>query len=56
MDSGMDNGQYHSIDEAIESGAAPVPLSYDKTTDVLCILDIMDHLLACEVELMYHGV
>ncbi|XP_057550046.1 uncharacterized protein LOC130828207 [Amaranthus tricolor] len=48
MDSGMDNGQYHSIDEAIESGAAPVPLSYDKTIDVLCIVDIMDHLLACE--------
>lgn len=49
MDSGMENGQYHSIDEAIEGGAAPVPLSTDKTEDVLCILDIMDHLLACEV-------
>ncbi|KMT02776.1 hypothetical protein BVRB_8g193630 isoform A [Beta vulgaris subsp. vulgaris] len=48
MDSGMENGQYHSIDEAIEGGAAPVPLSTDKTEDVLCILDIMDHLLACE--------
>ncbi|KNA16746.1 hypothetical protein SOVF_086350 isoform B [Spinacia oleracea] len=48
MDSGMDNGKYHSIDEAIESGAAPVPLNVDKATDVICILDIMDHLLACE--------
>ncbi|XP_021760739.1 uncharacterized protein LOC110725582 isoform X4 [Chenopodium quinoa] len=48
MDSGMDNGRYHSVDEAIENGAAPVPLSFDKTMDVICILDIMDHLLACE--------
>ncbi|XP_021741786.1 N-alpha-acetyltransferase 35, NatC auxiliary subunit-like isoform X1 [Chenopodium quinoa] len=48
MDSGMDNGRYNSVDEAIESGAAPVPLSFDKTMDVICILDIMDHLLACE--------
>lgn len=48
MDSGMDNGKYHSVDEAIDSGAAPVPLSFDKTMDVVCILDIMDHLLACE--------
>lgn len=52
MDSGMDNGKYHSIDEAIESGAAPVPLNVDKATDVICILDIMDHLLACEVQLI----
>ncbi|KAH9616629.1 hypothetical protein KSS87_020230 [Heliosperma pusillum] len=48
MDSGMVNGRYYSIDEAIESGAAPVPLSFDKTTDALCIIDLMDHLLACE--------
>ncbi|KAL2929765.1 N-alpha-acetyltransferase 35 NatC auxiliary subunit [Bienertia sinuspersici] len=48
MDSGMENGRYHSVDEAIENGAAPIPLSFDKTEDVLCILDIMDHLLACE--------
>ncbi|GMH04559.1 hypothetical protein Nepgr_006399 [Nepenthes gracilis] len=48
MDSGIDNGRYHSIDEAIENGAAPVPLSFDRTVDALCIIDIMDHLLACE--------
>lgn len=48
MDSGMENGRYRSVDEAIESGAAPVPLSFDKTTDVLRIIDVMDHLLACE--------
>lgn len=52
MDPKMDSGiacRYYSIDEAIESGAAPVPLSFDKTVDVQCIIDIMDHLLACEV-------
>ncbi|GAB2210599.1 hypothetical protein Droror1_Dr00015867 [Drosera rotundifolia] len=48
MDSGMDNGKYNSIDEAIESGAAPIPLSPDKTMDVLCVIDVMDHLLSCE--------
>ncbi|XP_074281144.1 uncharacterized protein LOC141606055 isoform X2 [Silene latifolia] len=48
MDSGMVNDRYYSVDEAIESGAAPVPLSFDKTTDAICIIDIMDHLLACE--------
>lgn len=48
MDSGMENSRYQSVDEAIDSGAAPVPLSFDKTTDVLRIIDVMDHLLACE--------
>ncbi|GAB4828240.1 hypothetical protein Ancab_035152 [Ancistrocladus abbreviatus] len=48
MDSGMDNGRYHSIDEAIESGAAPVPISFDRTLDALCVIDVMDHLLTCE--------
>lgn len=51
MDPKMDSGMastYYSLDEAIENGAAPVPISYDKTTDVRCIIDIMDHLLACE--------
>lgn len=48
MDSGM-VGKYYSIDEAIESGVAPVPLSSDRTVDVQCVIDIMDHLLACEV-------
>lgn len=48
MDSGM-VCTYYSLDEAIENGAAPVPISADKTTDVRCIIDIMDHLLVCEV-------
>lgn len=48
----MDSGivcRYYSVDEAIENGAAPIPVSSDKTDDVQCIIDIMDHLLACEV-------
>ena len=48
----MDSGivcRYYSIDEAIENGAAPIPISFDSTTDVQCTIDIMDHLLACEV-------
>lgn len=48
MDSGMVS-TFYSIDEAIESGFAPVPISSDRTLDVQCIIDIMDHLLACEV-------
>lgn len=52
MDSGM-VCKYYSVDEAIESGAAPVPISFDKTVDVQCVIDIMDHLLACEVYAIY---
>ncbi|PSS20944.1 N-alpha-acetyltransferase 35, NatC auxiliary subunit like [Actinidia chinensis var. chinensis] len=51
MDPKMDSGivcTYYSVDEAIESGAAPVPLSFDRTLDVQCTIEIMDHLLACE--------
>ncbi|KAE9464390.1 hypothetical protein C3L33_03721, partial [Rhododendron williamsianum] len=51
MDPKMDSGivrRYYSVDEAIDSGAAPVPLSSDRTVDVQCVIDIMDHLLACE--------
>lgn len=51
MDPKMDSGivcKYYSVDEAIENGAAPVPLSFDKTIDVQCTIDIMDHLLSCE--------
>ncbi|CAN8270746.1 unnamed protein product [Cochlearia groenlandica] len=51
MDPKMDSGMvstFYSIDEAIENGFAPVPISSDKTVDVQCIIDIMDHLLACE--------
>ncbi|KAL6963412.1 hypothetical protein U1Q18_044231, partial [Sarracenia purpurea var. burkii] len=52
MDPKMDSGivcRYCSVDEAIESGAAPVPLNVDRAVDVQCTIDIMDHLLACEV-------
>ena len=52
----MDSGivcTYYSVDEAIESGAAPVPLSLDRTLDVQCTIDIMDHLLACEVRSVF---
>lgn len=48
MDSGIVS-TYYSVDEAIENGAAPIPLSYDRTRDVQSVIDIMDHLLACEV-------
>ncbi|KAK1550417.1 hypothetical protein Q3G72_018707 [Acer saccharum] len=51
MDPKMDSGivcKYYSIDEAVENGVAPVPISSDKTIDVQCTIDIMDHLLACE--------
>ncbi|KAL5729638.1 hypothetical protein ACHQM5_002562 [Ranunculus cassubicifolius] len=48
MDSGIESCGYNSVEEAIEGGAAPVPLSFDKTIDVQCTIDVMDHLLACE--------
>uniref|UniRef100_A0A9I9CYP6 N-alpha-acetyltransferase 35, NatC auxiliary subunit n=1 Tax=Cucumis melo TaxID=3656 RepID=A0A9I9CYP6_CUCME len=53
MDPKMDSGmicKYYSVDEAIENGAAPIPLSFDRTVDVQCNIDIMDHLLSCEEE------
>lgn len=52
MDPKMDSGMvstFYSTDEAIENGFAPVPISADSTVDVQSIIDIMDHLLACEV-------
>ncbi|XP_010413855.1 PREDICTED: N-alpha-acetyltransferase 35, NatC auxiliary subunit-like isoform X3 [Camelina sativa] len=51
MDPKMDSGMvstFYSIDEAIKSGFAPVPVSSDSTVNVHSIIDIMDHLLACE--------
>ncbi|KAI3446874.1 hypothetical protein Pfo_003539 [Paulownia fortunei] len=51
MDPKMDSGivsTYYSVDEAIDNGAAPVPLSFDRTIDIQRVIDIMDHLLACE--------
>ncbi|KAH7688507.1 N-alpha-acetyltransferase 35 NatC auxiliary subunit protein [Dioscorea alata] len=48
MDAGIESNGYRSVDEAIENGTAPLPLSSDSTVDVQCVIDIMDHLLACE--------
>ncbi|XP_020530591.1 N-alpha-acetyltransferase 35, NatC auxiliary subunit isoform X2 [Amborella trichopoda] len=48
MDAGMEKFGYRSVEEAIENGAAPIPFSTDKTTDIQCIIDVMDHLLSCE--------
>ncbi|KAI5681918.1 hypothetical protein M9H77_03146 [Catharanthus roseus] len=51
MDPKMDSGivsAYYSVDEAIENGAAPIPLSFDKTIDIQRTIDIMDHVIACE--------
>ncbi|XP_042002128.1 N-alpha-acetyltransferase 35, NatC auxiliary subunit-like isoform X1 [Salvia splendens] len=51
MDPKMDSGivsTYYSVDEAIENGAAPIPLNFDRTSDIQCVIDIMDHFLACE--------
>ncbi|XP_057768011.1 uncharacterized protein LOC130988236 isoform X2 [Salvia miltiorrhiza] len=51
MDPKMDSGivsTYYSVDEAIENGAAPIPLSFDRTSDIQCVIDIMDHFLSCE--------
>ncbi|KAG6413788.1 hypothetical protein SASPL_126503 [Salvia splendens] len=51
MDPKMDSGivsTYYSVDEAIENGAAPIPLSVDRTSDIQCVIDIMDQFLACE--------
>ncbi|KAI3982102.1 hypothetical protein MKX01_019008 [Papaver californicum] len=48
MDSGIKNSGYNSVDEAIENGVAPIPFSFNRTVDVQCTLDVMDHLLACE--------
>ncbi|KAJ4792597.1 hypothetical protein LUZ62_043843 [Rhynchospora pubera] len=47
MDSGIENG-YCTVEEAIEAGAAPVPLSFDRTVDVQRTIDVMDHLFSCE--------
>lgn len=51
MDSGIVS-TYYSVGEAIDNGAAPVPLSFDRTIDIQRVIDIMDHLLACEVLLV----
>ncbi|XP_031483391.1 uncharacterized protein LOC116252912 isoform X2 [Nymphaea colorata] len=48
MDSGMETCGYRSIEEAIDCGAAPIPFSSDRTVDIQCMIDVMDHLLACE--------
>ena len=43
MDAAMASSGNLSLEEAVASGAAPLDLT------VLQLLDIMDHLLACEV-------
>ncbi|XP_062221658.1 uncharacterized protein LOC133920994 isoform X2 [Phragmites australis] len=48
MDSGIERSGYNSIDEAIEDGVAPIPLNLDRTLDIQCTLDVMDHLFSCE--------
>ncbi|GMI63572.1 MAK10 homologue [Hibiscus trionum] len=51
MDPKMDYGivcTYYSIDEAIENGAAHIPIRPNSIIDVQCTIGIMDHLLACE--------
>jgi hypothetical protein len=49
MDSGSERSGYNSIEEAIEDGVAPIPLSLDRTLDVQRSIDVMDHLFSCEV-------
>jgi hypothetical protein len=49
MDSGIERSRYNSIEEAIEDGVAPIPLSLDRTLDVQRSIDVMDHLFSCEV-------
>ncbi|KQK01141.2 hypothetical protein BRADI_3g54430v3 [Brachypodium distachyon] len=48
MDSGIERSGYYSIEEAIEDGIAPVPLSLDRTLDIQRTLDVIDHLFSCE--------
>ncbi|KAL5211511.1 hypothetical protein ABZP36_022358 [Zizania latifolia] len=48
MDSGTERSRYYSIEEAIEDGIAPIPLSLDRTLDIQRTLDVMDHLFSCE--------
>ena len=45
----MERSGYYSIEEAIEDGIAPIPLSSDKTLDIQLTLDVIDHLFSCEV-------
>ncbi|KAJ3695497.1 hypothetical protein LUZ60_000874 [Juncus effusus] len=48
MDSGIEGTGYSSIEEAIENGAAPIPLSSDPTINIQRTIDVMDHLFSCE--------
>lgn len=49
MDSGIERSGYYSIEEAIEDGIAPVPLSLDRTLDIQRTLDVIDHLFSCNM-------
>jgi hypothetical protein len=43
MDAGMAVAGFKTVDEAIESGAAPIQLSVQQ------LVDVFDQILACEV-------
>lgn len=47
MDAGMATTGFKTFEEAIESGAAPIELTIQQ------LVDIFDHMLACEVCLVY---
>ena len=47
MDAGMATTGFKTFEEAIESGAAPIQLTIQQ------LVDIFDHMLACEVCLVY---
>ncbi|XP_068652875.1 uncharacterized protein [Aristolochia californica] len=47
IDSGVKSCGYRSVEEAIENNAASIPFNHERTIDVQCTIDVMDHLLAC---------
>lgn len=47
MDAGMATTGFKTFEEAIESGAAPIQLTVQQ------LVDVFDHMLACEVCLVY---
>lgn len=47
MDAGMTTVGFETVKKAVESGAAPIDLTAAQ------IIDVMDHLFACEVRLHF---
>lgn len=43
MDAGMTSTGHKTVEDAIEKGAAPIDLAVPQ------VIDVMDHLLSCEV-------